>query len=110
MNINKTNMSFQEIVKKLEECKINPSELEDTIGGYGEFDKDAFDSIFGNVEEVHSIGGTEGGGDYAERVYLFKDHNVYIKITGFYSSYHGTDWDEDFKEVSPRQKTITVYE
>ena len=30
--------------------------------------------------------------------------------TGYYSSYNGTDWNNDFEEVKPVQKTITVYE
>lgn len=42
----------------------------------------------------------------------FIDHDVYIKVSGFYTSYNGCDFDgwEDCSEVFPQQKTITVYE
>lgn len=40
----------------------------------------------------------------------FENFGIYIKETGYYSSYHGTDWNNDFEEVKPVQKTITVYE
>ena len=41
-----------------------------------------------------------------------KNTNQYFKISGYYTSYHGTDFDsyEDcLKEVFPEEKTITVY-
>lgn len=65
-----------------------------------------------NWEEVDQYGG-EGQGDTWYSIKYFKDHNVYIKVTGYYQSYNGTEfydgWDS-CKEVLPRQKTITVYE
>jgi hypothetical protein len=64
----------------------------------------------GEIEIIHSVGDCEGGGDHAEKVFFFKEHNCYIRITGFYSSYHGTDWEYDWTEVFPKEKTITVYE
>ena len=63
-------------------------------------------------EEVDQEGG-EDEGSHWHSVKYFKDHDVYIKVTGWYSSYHGTDfedWDEACDEVRPQQKTITVYE
>lgn len=65
---------------------------------------------FGKAEIVHEQGDTQGGGDYSCVVRYFEDHNVYIQVTGYYSSYNGTDWDSTFTEVLPKQKTITVYE
>lgn len=105
-------MDFQEIVEKLKEANIKPEDLQDIIEGYGssEFTLEFLETLVGNVEEVNSIGGGEGEGDYVERVYHFKDHNVYIKITGFYSSYNGTDWGEHFREVKPKEKVVTVFE
>jgi hypothetical protein len=63
-------------------------------------------------EEVDQVGG-EDEGSHWHSVKYFKDHDVYIKVTGWYSSYDGTDfesWDEACSEVQPQQKTITVYE
>lgn len=93
-------MTAKEIIqlicdKSLEVCQIEDNEGTDE---------------FGQIETSHQKGGCEGGGDYAERVFLFKDHNIYLKVTGFYSSYHGTDWEYDWTEVFPKEKTITVYE
>lgn len=65
--------------------------------------------VFGKTKLVYSKGGDEGGGDYAERVFYFKEYDFYACITGFYSSYEGTDWNGEWSQVSPKQKTITVY-
>lgn len=64
----------------------------------------------GEVEEVAQYGG-EGQGDTWWSVKYFKDHDVYIKIDGSYSSYDGTDFYYGYgREVRPQKKTITVYE
>jgi len=43
------------------------------------------------------------------RVYHFIDHDVYMKVRGYRSSYSG-DKFESMKEVKPVTKIITVYE
>jgi hypothetical protein len=64
----------------------------------------------GDWKEVDQYGG-EGEGERWYSVKYFKDHDVYIKTNGFYSSYNGTDFDYGYGyEVKPVQKTITVYE
>jgi hypothetical protein len=63
-------------------------------------------------EEVDQEGG-EDQGSHWHSVKYFKDHDVYIKVTGWYSSYNGTDfedWDSACNEVCPQQKIITVWE
>jgi hypothetical protein len=63
-------------------------------------------------EEIDQKGG-EDQGSHWHSVKYFKDHDVYIKVTGWYSSYNGTDfedWDEACSEVRPQQKIITVWE
>lgn len=65
---------------------------------------------FGEAPIVDGKGDTEGGGDYSMVVRHFKNLDVYIRQTGFYSSYNGTDWNNDFTIVNPVQKTITVFE
>jgi len=63
-------------------------------------------------KEVEQVGG-EGQGDTWYSVKYFPDHDVYINVSGYYSSYNGTDfndWDDACSEVKPIEKTITVYE
>jgi hypothetical protein len=43
------------------------------------------------------------------RVLYFTDHDVYVKVKGYWSSFGGDNF-ESMKEVKPTQKTITVYE
>ena len=65
-----------------------------------------------NWEEVDQYGG-EGEGDTWYSIKYFPDHDVYIKVSGWYQSYDGTNfssWDSACSEVKPSQKTITVYE
>lgn len=64
----------------------------------------------GKVEEVEQYGG-EGKGDTWYSVKHFVDHDVYIRIDGWYASYNGAEFDEGYgKEVKPQEKVITVYE
>ena len=72
---------------------------------------------------VNSIGGGEGGGEHVERIIaaykliestddriVFDTSDAsFCKLTGFYSSYEGTDWDEDLRMVSPSLKTIVEF-
>lgn len=43
------------------------------------------------------------------RIVYFPGFNIYVKFTGHYSSYSGTEWHELFDEVKPETKTETVY-
>lgn len=95
-------LTAEEIIEILEEREgIDVYEF-----AYGDFDSPA---DVGEWEEVKHYGG-EGQGDTWYSVKYFKDHDVYIRTDGFYSSYNGTDFDEGFgREVKPAEKTITVY-
>lgn len=65
-----------------------------------------------NWKEVEQYGG-EGQGDNWYSVKYFPDHDVYIRVDGFYQSDYGTDFYEGWgccSEVKKIQKTITVYE
>jgi hypothetical protein len=44
-----------------------------------------------------------------EKVYYFKDFDVYVKFSGTQQSYSGRNWD-DMKEVKPVQKIINTFE
>jgi hypothetical protein len=65
----------------------------------------------GEYIEVDQQGG-EGQGEHWHSVKYFPDHDIYIKVTGYYSSYDGTEIDgwNSCSEVKPRQKVITVYD
>lgn len=86
-------------------------DLESPTNYYPLASKEWLDSIgIGEWEEVEQVGG-EGEGDTWYSVKYFKDHDVYIKTTGFYSSYEGTEFYDGYgEEVRPKEKTITVYE
>ena len=64
----------------------------------------------GEIEEVEQYGG-EGLGDSWYSVKYFKDHDIYIRTDGYYTSYNGTDFEQGYgNQVFKKEKTITVYE
>lgn len=66
----------------------------------------------GEIEKVASYGGEDMGSTYYSVKY-FKDHDVYLRVDGWYQSHYGVDfddWDDAVKEVKPKEKTVTVYE
>jgi len=67
--------------------------------------------MFGTVICVAEHGG-EGKGEDWWKVFHFIDHDVYIKVQGFYQSYSGTEfydgWDS-CTEVKPQEVVVTVY-
>ncbi len=89
-------MNFQELKEKIEEIGVSSV-------GYEDFDEKDLP-----LKLVHSVGGGEGDGETVVRV--FEHNGIFIQLTGWYASYHGTDWDEEITQVFPKQKTITVYE
>ena len=66
----------------------------------------------GECVEVDQYGGEDQGSTWYSVKY-FPDHDIYIRVDGYYSSYEGVDffdgW-ESCKEVRPKEKVITVYE
>lgn len=96
-------MDFQEILKEL----IN-QDITGEMFGCGDMPK-----ILPNIgmwEEKENKGG-EGEGDHRHVVYFFEDHDVFIKLDGYYTSYDGTSWDSmsEAYAVLPQQEVITVY-
>ncbi len=89
------------------------STLEESIENFClyEFaDGDLEDSYLSNnnYEFIHQDGGGEGGTEYCETV--FKLNETYYKMEYSYYSHHGYDFDNvSISEVTPSQKTITVY-
>jgi hypothetical protein len=122
-------MNFQEIIQALKKYYYEHDEsdyhdydleLPEDERDYDEVEVDQF-AFTDNDKDIPDIGkmteiaqeGGEGQGETWYSVKYFPDHDVYIRIDGFYSSYHGATfdngWDECY-EVRPKEKTITVYE
>lgn len=55
---------------------------------------------------VASIGG-EGEGDY--RAIVFSIDSRLFRMSGYYASHYGTEWDGDLEEVEAYEKTVTDY-
>jgi hypothetical protein len=65
-----------------------------------------------SVKCVEREGGGEGEGEHVSRVYaVIKDgvEIAYFHSTGYYASEYGTDWDDIFTTVYPRQVVVTQY-
>ncbi len=94
-------LTGQEILKIIEDTEASIEEF-----AYGDFKSDGV----GEWTEVSQKGG-EGQGEEWYSVKYFKDHDVYIRTDGFYSSYDGTYFDDGYgKEVKPTQRVVTFYE
>lgn len=68
--------------------------------------------VAGPNKVVHSTGGEDEGSNWTH-TYHFTDHDVYLKVRGYYQSHYGIDFDDGWDcvtEVRPVEKTITVYE
>lgn len=95
-------LTAQEIIDKLKEV--------DEVASFA-YDG-AEENVAGPNKCVHSTGGEDEGSHWT-RTYYFTDHDVYLKVTGYYQSHYGTDFDGGWdcvKEVKPKEKTITIYE
>ena len=100
-------LSYQEILEILKTICSDVDNL-----AFDDYDADALHLALGEMQTVDEYGG-EGQGDDWWSILYFKDHDVYIRIDGYYSSMDGTQfdgWDTAVSEVRPAQKTITVYE
>jgi len=65
----------------------------------------------GHTTEVDSTGGMDEGSDWST-VQHFTKHDVYIQTSGWYQSHSGVEFYDGWEscsEVTPKQKTITVY-
>ena len=89
---------FKLIKKRFEELNIGNEE-------FGEQDIPEKDKILGPWKEVED--GEQQDDDDCTVVLYFIKHGVYIRIDGYYSSYNGSSFEDDYYEVKPEQKTIT---
>ena len=101
------NISLETIVKELRDNDISPCDF-----AHGDFDPLVVLNQLGTIKEVDQYGG-EGMGDTWYSVKHFVNYDTYVKINGFYSSYDGVDfgnYEQCMRIVTPKEKTITVYE
>ena len=115
-------MNYQEILEEVKKQCIDVKEFaHERLNGekvypeakYGTEEYKIYkNSVLGIVKRVAQYGG-EGKGEDWWVIYHFIDHNVYIKVNGYYQSYNGTEFYDGWdccSEVKPIQKTITVFE
>lgn len=99
-------LNFEEILKLLK----NNYSIEDIA--FENFELKDFKNLVGNHEIVARRGGEDKGSDWYI-VYYFINHDIYMKIQGYYSSLFGVEFSDGWEnayEVKPQTKTITVYE
>lgn len=64
------------------------------------------------IEDILDNGG-EGQGDHAEvvrRITYADGHVELLRMTGYYASYYGFEWDWDIHLCIPQEITTTIYE
>jgi hypothetical protein len=66
----------------------------------------------GRVVHVADYGGSGQGEEYWVVFTITDDGGVtrMFRKDGCYTSYYGTDWDADLREVSAQERVVTVYE
>lgn len=96
-------MTAQDILNKIDELQISNREF-----AYADWEEE-FDAFVGQHKRVSRWGG-EGEGENIGYVYHFSEHDVYLRIDGYYQSHYGSEWDNAPYEVRPKEKIIIVYE
>lgn len=70
--------------------------------------EDKFFEIFGDVVLVESAPCYDG--HETHHVFWFEEHDIYVKYTGYYSSYNGSEWNNSPSHVYKKEKTIVYYD
>lgn len=99
-------MTFEEIKKAIEDNNITLEQF-----AYGDFGtgRDNFITEVGTSKEVERYGGEDKGSEWYS-VRYFPEHNVYIRLDGYYSSYNGADFEgSELIEVFPTKVTRLEY-
>lgn len=63
---------------------------------------------------IERVGGREGSGEHTHSIMSMINATTgevvgYVRMTGVYNSYNGTEWDEDFVEVVQREVLVTQF-
>lgn len=100
------------------------ADIQQALEEYFDRDDAEFDSFYeikygsgghvpglGEVKYVDDYGG-EGQGDDYWVVFSVTGHDVtrHFRMEGWYQSYAGGEFDGDLKEVTPKEKVVTVWE
>lgn len=102
-------MNFAEILAELIKHYDSVSDFYET------YKSDDFDEVGGfNVVHEQDRNRDMDYSNYTEeliKVFYFPNHDVYIKVTGEYSSYSGQEFNgwASVTETKPEEKTIIVY-
>lgn len=94
-------MNFKQLEKKISDL-INENGIYEFIE----------DRIFEQAElKIRERSPTYDGEDcHIVFEHVNNDKVIYIKFEGSYTSYEGTEWETNFKEVKPKIKTVTYYQ
>lgn len=65
--------------------------------------------VNGQEYTIKTVAETGGMDEGSHASYTFKVGDRYFIKTGYYQSHYGYDWDGDFFEVEPYEKTVTDY-
>jgi hypothetical protein len=83
------------------------SALYDELFCWREGEVKSFDIASGTVTLVENHGGGEGDGE--ERWIVIKVGDQFFEYSGYYSSWDGTEWDNELREVEPYTVEVTKY-
>jgi hypothetical protein len=115
-------MNYQEIVEALkahfidveDEDQLEELERRYDLRGFKDFADEWASGELPNIGKWKEVDSECHNDEDWSSVRHFIDHHIFIEITGYYTSYEGTsfeeEWDGDIREVFPVEKTITVYE
>lgn len=99
-------LNYEQILEKLKTYYASD------VSEFAYLRKDDGSLGLGQIKEVDSYGG-EGQGERWWSVKHFTDHDVYIRVDGYYSSYEGVTfdgWKDSCSQVLPKERKIVVYE
>lgn len=96
-------MTAQSIIKHLEDSDVSLQSF-----AHEDYDVKALD--LGEIVEVKQKGGEDQGSEWFS-VKHFKEHDVYLLVPGYYSSYDGVNFDgwESVYEVKPKEVNVMRY-
>jgi hypothetical protein len=105
---------IKEVIKLLNEYDVSPYDLEDLTyeGGRRSWKSDGdgpgpLNGVFELIENERD----EGDGDYngCHAVFLHKPSNSLVMRTGWYGSYDGKNFDQEWTLAEAKTRTITEY-
>jgi hypothetical protein len=84
-----------------------PDGVHDALWSYREGQEKSFEIPSGTVTLVENFGG--GSGDGEERYIVIKVGDQLFQWNGYYSSWDGSEWADELREVEPYSVQVTKY-